>query len=173
MSALEYIGNVSRASYANHKIVGINNTSLVNTTEIAKYDRESDNNGAIMFIVLTLCIYSLGITAFIAGHIYKRSENKIMDLQISEFFSSSFVANLDQVTNMERIKVMTAKCRKFLNDEEAQNGLVNDCMIAQGPSNGTLNGQMLKIANEGDKMFESNKIMYNCGDCHETEGKEI
>ncbi|KAL4236812.1 hypothetical protein ACF0H5_005199 [Mactra antiquata] len=97
-----------------HLYVSTNKYLDADKTENGPYDRTTDSNGAIMFIIITLCVYSLGITAFIAGHIYKRKENKIVDMQISEFLAAS--TRLTHHENMERIKVTSVQCKKFLED---------------------------------------------------------
>ena len=47
-----------------------------------------DYQGAMLFVVVTVCVYSLGIVAFIASHLYKRQETKLQDMQISEYLNS-------------------------------------------------------------------------------------
>ena len=82
------------------------------------YDRESDYRGAMIFIVITLCVYSLGITAFVAGHIYRRTESKIQEMQISDYLSSMYTQKLERIVRLERIHATTALCRQLLQDKD-------------------------------------------------------
>lgn len=84
------------------------------TTDGVAYDRNADGQGAMMFIVITLCVYSVGIAAFVAGHIYRRSDTKLQDAQISDYLSSIYTRKIDRIVMSERINVTTAAVHRLL-----------------------------------------------------------
>lgn len=63
-----------------------------------------DQEGAMLFIVVTVCVYSLGIVAFIASHLYKKRETKLQDMQISDYLASVHSHTLARIERMDTIR---------------------------------------------------------------------
>ena len=63
-----------------------------------------DQVGAMLFVVITVCVYSLGIVAFIASHLYKNHERKIQDMQISDYLASVRSLSLARTERMDTIR---------------------------------------------------------------------
>lgn len=112
----------------------VENISVTTHEEI--YNRESDDHGAMMFIVLTLCVYSLGIVAFVVGHLNRRPESKIQDMQISDYLSSVYTRQLDRIVRLERIKATSEKCRLLFQSENRS--LENQCNNVEHESKDTV-----------------------------------
>ena len=68
-----------------------------------------DQVGAMLFVVVTICVYSLGIVAFIASHLYKKRETKIQDMQISDYLKSVHSLSLARIERMDTIRYVQFK----------------------------------------------------------------
>ena len=73
---------------------------------------DADQDGAMLFIVVTICVYSLGIVAFIASHLYKKRETKIQDMQISDYLRSVNSLSLARIERMDTIRQVQFKIPK-------------------------------------------------------------
>ncbi|KAH3696470.1 hypothetical protein DPMN_083935 [Dreissena polymorpha] len=62
-----------------------------------------DDLGAMMYVVVVICVYSFGMGAFIVGHIYRKSARKRLDGQISDFFTPAHEAKLERLKRLERV----------------------------------------------------------------------
>ena len=78
----------------------------------ARLTADADQEGAMLFIVVTVCVYSLGIVAFIASHLYKKRETKIQDMQISDYLRSVHSLSLVRTERMDTIRHVQFKLPK-------------------------------------------------------------
>lgn len=99
---------------------------LDTTTGGVAYDRNADGHGAMLFIVITLCVYSLGIAAFVAGHIYRRAETKLQDAQIADYLSSIYTRKIDRIVRLERIQATAATVHRLLEHGNMNNDDVEE-----------------------------------------------
>ena len=98
--------HVSNEDYGNVTFLLLNSTLVNATLHAAPNGSEPlyDHSDALMFIIVTLCVYSIGIAAFVAGHIYKRSDRKFQDQQISEYLSSVYHSELEKVERLDNVR---------------------------------------------------------------------
>ena len=78
----------------------------------ASLTADADQEGAMLFIVVTVCVYSLGIVAFISSHLYKKRETKIQDMQISDYLRSVNSLSLARIERMDTIRHVQFKLPK-------------------------------------------------------------
>lgn len=67
-----------------NQIMAVHNNTTMNCSDVIQ-DYSYDSTGAAYFIVVTVVVYGLGIMAFIAGHISKRSVNRDEENQILQY----------------------------------------------------------------------------------------
>lgn len=95
--------HVSRGQYMNISLALLNNT-LVNSTVNRDGLLARDSHGEMLFIIIIVCVYSMGMVAFVASHIYKRSETKSQERQISDYLSLVYREDFERSKRTEHVR---------------------------------------------------------------------
>ena len=125
MELLHYIdiGNVVDSNKT-HVILSVPLLDRQNASYLGKKEDDYDAEGAMVFIVATVSIYSLGIVAFIAGHLFDKSKRLANDLKTSEYISTFNSAHLEQLSKMYMLRFMQRKLLaqyNMLDDKSGRN----------------------------------------------------
>ena len=80
-----------------------------NESKFGTKEDDYDPEGAMLFIVVTVSIYSLGIVAFVFGHISRKSKNLTESIQTSEYISTFNTEHLNNLSKLYMLRCMQGK----------------------------------------------------------------